>query len=296
VAGPSAAREAALARLASLRLHQRNGHRSPHKPLLVLLALGRVDTTGSSELPRSEAESRLADLIAEAGYPFHCQPTRAPPAAADRLGRAAAYAGPKAGRPGVATVAATSAGPCIRPFRCESSQSSRQLGVRPRRRRRLAPESSVARRLAVKWIANMMKILSGGVDVCKEAKMNPKLAKWGVVGTVVALLVLTVLEIGFEPRSQANVSPLWLTLFLAVLITEIAAIPLIFKRPKMGAKFAIVAGALNITQIFADQLHLMQPEVAPLGYTLLEYSDGLVSIVLIYFAWKVRQREMDLHL
>jgi hypothetical protein len=154
----------------------------------------------------------------------------------------------------------------------------------------------VARRLAVKWIANMMKILSGGVDVCKEAKMNPKLAKWGVVGTVVALLVLTVLEIGFEPRSQANVSPLWLTLFLAVLITEIAAIPLIFKRPKMGAKFAIVAGALNITQIFADQLHLMQPEVAPLGYTLLEYSDGLVSIVLIYFAWKVRQREMDLHL
>jgi len=126
--------------------------------------------------------------------------------------------------------------------------------------------------------------------------MNPKLAKWGVVGTVVALLVLTVLEIGFEPRSQANVSPLWLTLFLAVLITEIAAIPLIFKRPKMGAKFAIVAGALNIIQIFADQLHLMQPEVAPLGYTLLEYSDGLVSIVLIYFAWKVSQREIDLHL
>jgi hypothetical protein len=89
-----------------------------------------------------------------AGYPFHGQPTRAPPAAADRLGRAAAYAGPKAGRPGVATVAvaATSAGPCTRPFRCESS---RQLGVGPRRRRRLAPESSGARRLAVKWIANL---------------------------------------------------------------------------------------------------------------------------------------------
>src|SRR5664280_1524366 len=67
VAGPSAAREAALARLASLRLRQRNGHRSPHKPLLVLLALGRVDTTGSSEFPWSEAESRLADPIAEFG-------------------------------------------------------------------------------------------------------------------------------------------------------------------------------------------------------------------------------------
>jgi hypothetical protein len=60
--------------------------------------------------------------------------------------------GQRAGRPGVATVAATSAGPCTRPFRCESS---RQLGVRPRRRRRLAPESSGARRLAVKWIANL---------------------------------------------------------------------------------------------------------------------------------------------
>ena len=34
---------------------------------MVLLALGRVDTTGSSELPRSEAESRLADLIVEFG-------------------------------------------------------------------------------------------------------------------------------------------------------------------------------------------------------------------------------------
>ena len=30
---------AVLARLASLRQHQRDGHRSPHKPLLVLLAL-----------------------------------------------------------------------------------------------------------------------------------------------------------------------------------------------------------------------------------------------------------------
>jgi hypothetical protein len=132
----------------------------------------------------------------------------------------------------------------------------------------------------------------------KKPKMNPKLAEWGVVGAVVALLVLTVLEspIGLETRSQANVSPLWLILSLAILITEIAAIPLIFKRPKMGAKFAIVAGALNIILIFADQLHLLQPEVAPLGYTLLEYSDGLVSIVLIYFAWKVRQREKDLHL
>jgi len=53
----------------SLRQHQRDGQRSPHKPLLVLLALARLATTGSSELPWSAAESELADLIAEFGPP-----------------------------------------------------------------------------------------------------------------------------------------------------------------------------------------------------------------------------------
>jgi putative restriction endonuclease len=57
------------ARLASLRQHQRGGLRSPHKPLLVLLALGRLATAGSSELPWSIAETVLAELIAEFGPP-----------------------------------------------------------------------------------------------------------------------------------------------------------------------------------------------------------------------------------
>ena len=56
-----------LDRFASLRQHQRHGRRSPHKPLLVLLALGRLTATGSSALPWSEAESQLAELIAEFG-------------------------------------------------------------------------------------------------------------------------------------------------------------------------------------------------------------------------------------
>jgi putative restriction endonuclease len=58
-----------LARLGSLRQHQRRGQRSPHKPLLVLLALGRLAATGSSQLPWSQAETELADLIAEFGPP-----------------------------------------------------------------------------------------------------------------------------------------------------------------------------------------------------------------------------------
>lgn len=58
-----------LGRLTSLRQHQHNGHRSPHKPLLMLLTLGRLAATGSSSLPWSVAEQALADLIAEFGHP-----------------------------------------------------------------------------------------------------------------------------------------------------------------------------------------------------------------------------------
>ncbi|MEU4422508.1 phosphorothioated DNA-binding restriction endonuclease [Actinoplanes sp. NPDC024001] len=60
-------RDAVLARLATLRQHQRDGRRSPHKPLLVLLALGRLAGTGSSDLPWHEARTRLGALIDEFG-------------------------------------------------------------------------------------------------------------------------------------------------------------------------------------------------------------------------------------
>lgn len=123
-----------------------------------------------------------------------------------------------------------------------------------------------------------------------------KTAKWGVIGSIIAILVLTVLEfpapIGFESRPQNDVSPLWLILFLAILLSEIATIPLVFKRQNFGANLAIFAAGLNIIQIIADQLHLMQPEVAPLGYTLLEFSVGIVSLVLIYFALKLKKTEV----
>lgn len=56
-----------LERLLSLRLHQQEGRRSPHKPLLALLALGRLTSSGSSALPWSEAERQLAELITEFG-------------------------------------------------------------------------------------------------------------------------------------------------------------------------------------------------------------------------------------
>jgi len=65
-----------LGRLASLRQHRRGGQRSPHKPLLVLLALGRLRATGSSELPWSAAEPALAELISEFGPPSETGPAQ----------------------------------------------------------------------------------------------------------------------------------------------------------------------------------------------------------------------------
>lgn len=59
----------ALERLKALRQHQQAGKRSPHKPLLVLLALGELASTGSSALHWSQVEQRLARLIADFGPP-----------------------------------------------------------------------------------------------------------------------------------------------------------------------------------------------------------------------------------
>jgi putative restriction endonuclease len=56
-------------RLLALRQHQRAGKRSPHKPLLVLLAMSRLSETGSSALPWSVVEDRLARLLADYGPP-----------------------------------------------------------------------------------------------------------------------------------------------------------------------------------------------------------------------------------
>ena len=52
-----------------LRQHQHDGVRSPHKPLLVLLALGRLARTGSSKISWNDARTDLAALITDFGPP-----------------------------------------------------------------------------------------------------------------------------------------------------------------------------------------------------------------------------------
>ena len=61
-------------RLLYLRQHQEDGRRSPHKPLLVLLALGKLAESGSSRLEWSEVEPRLANLLEEFGPPRRGDP------------------------------------------------------------------------------------------------------------------------------------------------------------------------------------------------------------------------------
>ena len=57
----------AFERLTELRQYQSDGKRTPHKPLLVLLALGQLNTMGSSVLEWSAVERRLGALLAEFG-------------------------------------------------------------------------------------------------------------------------------------------------------------------------------------------------------------------------------------
>lgn len=57
----------AFGQLTALRQYQGDGKRAPHKPLLVLLALGQMVNTGSSAMPWSVVQARLGDLLAEFG-------------------------------------------------------------------------------------------------------------------------------------------------------------------------------------------------------------------------------------
>jgi hypothetical protein len=118
-------------------------------------------------------------------------------------------------------------------------------------------------------------------------------AKRAVSGTVIVILVLTGLgfppPIGFETRPQSSVSLIWLAFFLVIFALEMATIPLIYKRPVIGGGIGMLVAVLSILQVLADQAHLMQPEVAPLGYSILEGMSVIASLALAYFSWAARR-------
>jgi hypothetical protein len=118
-------------------------------------------------------------------------------------------------------------------------------------------------------------------------------ARRAVLGVLIVIWILTALEfpppLGFETRPQSSVSIFWLAFFILILIVEIATIPVIYTRPSVGAGFGILTAILNILQVFADQVHLMQPEVAAFGYSFLEGMVVIASLALAYFSWAVSQ-------
>jgi hypothetical protein len=95
--------------------------------------------------------------------------------------------------------------------------------------------------------------------------------------------------VGIETRPQSNVSLIWLAYFVVVLIVEFTAIPMIYRRPSVGGELDILAAILNILFVLADQAYLLQPEVAPLSYSVLQSMTVIASLALAYFSWVVRQ-------
>lgn len=68
-----------VARVTSLNQWKRGGERAPHKPLLLLYAIGQLQRTGTSSIAFVDAKSDLTRLLVEfgpprrpsPGYPFH---------------------------------------------------------------------------------------------------------------------------------------------------------------------------------------------------------------------------------
>lgn len=69
-------------RITSIRINYNQGKRAPHKPLLILMALGKLRNTGRSLMAWSEVEPALTDLLNQYGnnsspkplYPFTLLP------------------------------------------------------------------------------------------------------------------------------------------------------------------------------------------------------------------------------
>jgi hypothetical protein len=131
------------------------------------------------------------------------------------------------------------------------------------------------------------------VHPISSSRLTPSSTKKAALGLVVVLLFLVVLgfppPLGLETRPQSDVSIFWLLPFVVTWILEILTLPMIFKRPAVGGLLGIVSAILSILGVVADQAHLIQPEVAPFNYSILQGIIVITSLALVYFSWRLRQ-------
>ncbi|MCG7203826.1 phosphorothioated DNA-binding restriction endonuclease [Streptomyces arenae] len=154
-----------LERAAQLRQWSRGGVRAPHKPLLLLYALGRFQADAADELPYSAVESDLKRLLAEYGpprattpaYPFHHL-------VSDGVWEVRTERG--AGSPGTG----------VRELRASGATG------------RLAPELQVALRREPALLGRMARVLldlhfpaSLHQDLCDAVGLEPELAETGAL-------------------------------------------------------------------------------------------------------------------
>lgn len=70
----TADRDGWLERIAAIRQWSQRGERAPHKPLLLLYALGQLQSRGDQPIAYAEAEPRLRGLLGEFGPPRSTSP------------------------------------------------------------------------------------------------------------------------------------------------------------------------------------------------------------------------------
>lgn len=156
-----------LERLSSFRQYLHDGARVPHKPLLVLLALGRLEDTGSSAVPWSVAESALASLIAEFGPP-------------SRTGRpqSAAYPFTRLRRDGIWTLDRAVDDDLVRPLREHGVTGRLDTALEARLRENPALLHATARRLVESQFPHTV-----APDVLTAVGLDPEL----ILGTVASV-------------------------------------------------------------------------------------------------------------
>ncbi|MDA4127860.1 MAG: hypothetical protein OK422_00110 [Thaumarchaeota archaeon] len=92
---------------------------------------------------------------------------------------------------------------------------------------------------------------------------------------------------GLETRSLSAESLLSSVPYGVALVFIILAIPLIWKRPKIGSLVGILAAILNDTGILLDQLGFVVPgQPPPLGVTTFQAIDVALSVVLIVLCYR----------